>query len=204
MDITTRREAREHQSTYYFTGKACVNGHTEQRFVSTGGCKGCLRDSETANKHKWRDARKAYRDRNRWRAVERNREWRRLNPDKVKESRKRTYNPFACAVRYQRSREKMLQTSKNHRTLHKSWYAAHAAKRRAAMKQATPGWFEHEAVRCLYDESARISQGVGELHEVDHTVPLQHDLVCGLHCIANLRIITATENRIKNNTFVIT
>lgn len=38
---------------------------------------------------------------------------------------------------------------------------------------------------------------------VDHIIPLKHDLVCGLHVVANLQIIPGSENLSKNNRFVV-
>ena len=38
-------------------------------------------------------------------------------------------------------------------------------------------------------------------HHVDHIVPLVHELVCGLHCEANLQVLTAQQNLEKNNSF---
>jgi hypothetical protein len=78
---------------------------------------------------------------------------------------------------------------------------AHWRQRRAAMRQATPSWanrfFMAEAYRLAKLRSAMLGQ---EWH-VDHIVPLQSDLVCGLHCEANLRVIPAPDNRAKFNTY---
>jgi hypothetical protein len=47
---------------------------------------------------------------------------------------------------------------------------------------------------------ARLREEVtGQKWEVDHIVPLQSPLVCGLHNEFNLRVITRFENRSKNN-----
>jgi hypothetical protein len=76
-----------------------------------------------------------------------------------------------------------------------------SATRRAAKKSATPIWFEKEAILELYAESSARSMSEGVKYHVDHIVPLQSELVCGLHCLANLQIITATENHRKNNRY---
>ena len=39
----------------------------------------------------------------------------------------------------------------------------------------------------------------GLLYEVDHEVPINSDLVCGLNCEANLQIILGQENQRKGN-----
>ena len=37
--------------------------------------------------------------------------------------------------------------------------------------------------------------------EVDHIVPINHPLVCGLHTEDNLQIVTANYNHFKSNYF---
>jgi hypothetical protein len=74
-------------------------------------------------------------------------------------------------------------------------------KRRAVERQATPSWanrfFMAEAYRLARLRTSMLGQG----WHVDHIVPLQSDLVCGLHCEANLRVIPAPDNRAKFNTY---
>lgn len=44
-----------------------------------------------------------------------------------------------------------------------------------------------------------MTQSTGIDYQVDHIVPLRSPIVSGLHCEANLRVITATENAQKGN-----
>lgn len=66
---------------------------------------------------------------------------------------------------------------------------------------ATPGWAQFEEIRAKYEERDRIIRETGIPHHVDHIIPLQGKLVCGLHVAANLRVITAKENLAKKNHF---
>jgi hypothetical protein len=77
---------------------------------------------------------------------------------------------------------------------------AHDAARRATRKNAIPAWADQMAIIRLYKEAKRITLTTGVKHHVDHIVPLQSDIVCGLHVVANLQIITASENLSKYNT----
>lgn len=73
--------------------------------------------------------------------------------------------------------------------------------RRESIKNATPSWLSDEDklhIDRFYEVSAAMS--VGEIkHEVDHIVPLNHPLVCGLHIPRNLQIITYDKNKEKGN-----
>lgn len=73
------------------------------------------------------------------------------------------------------------------------------AKRNAAKLGATPPWANQEAIKQFYVEARRLTAETGIPHEVDHIVPLQHPLVCGLHVETNLQVLTAEANNKKNN-----
>ncbi len=73
------------------------------------------------------------------------------------------------------------------------------ARAREWMAMATPKWADLEKIAAIYDESRRVSCDSGVPHEVDHIIPLRGHDVCGLHVETNLRVITAEENRRKNN-----
>jgi hypothetical protein len=76
---------------------------------------------------------------------------------------------------------------------------ANNAKRIAAKYRATVAWADRDAIRAFYAEAARLTDETGIRHEVDHIYPLQGELVCGLHCEANLQILTKEENIRKLN-----
>jgi hypothetical protein len=74
-------------------------------------------------------------------------------------------------------------------------YAARNAKRRATKLRATPIWADLERIKQIYKERP-------EGYHVDHIVPLQGKLACGLHCEFNLQYLTASDNIIKGNRFL--
>lgn len=76
----------------------------------------------------------------------------------------------------------------------KESYRAHCAKRWAKKKQRTPLWADLDAIHEFY-------KNCPEGYEVDHIVPLQGELVSGLHVLNNLQYLTPRENTSKNNHF---
>lgn len=68
------------------------------------------------------------------------------------------------------------------------------AKSRASKLQRTPFWSETKEIKQFY-------QNCPPGYEVDHILPLQGELVSGLHVLSNLQYLTSFENRSKNNHF---
>ncbi len=89
-----------------------------------------------------------------------------------------------------------LNRSRNHYYLNKYMYFAKNAKYKAAKLNATPNWANLIAIKEIY-------RACHTGYHVDHIVPLQNDLVCGLHCEFNLQHLAASENISKSNNFKI-
>jgi hypothetical protein len=70
-------------------------------------------------------------------------------------------------------------------------------RRRRREKRNTPPWVDKVKTRALYKEAKRLSALTGELHVVDHIVPLDGKIVCGLHWHENMRVIHWLPNALK-------
>lgn len=73
-------------------------------------------------------------------------------------------------------------------------------RRRARERRATPPWLsplQRLAIGSLYLLAATMTRLSGEQHVVDHIVPLDGKLVCGLHVPWNMRVTHWRENAVK-------
>jgi hypothetical protein len=66
-------------------------------------------------------------------------------------------------------------------------------KRRAVKKKAAPKWADKNIIKELYTRAKLLGL------EVDHIVPLNSPIVCGLHTPDNLELVSRIENRKKGN-----
>lgn len=78
---------------------------------------------------------------------------------------------------------------------------ANTAKRRAFKLKATPKWADQKKMAEFYEEAAFATEFFEVPFDVDHIVPLISELVCGLHCEANLKVIKGSLNRSKGNSY---
>ena len=73
--------------------------------------------------------------------------------------------------------------------------------RRAAKLQQTPSWANDQLIAAYYKEAKRLEELTGIQFHVDHIIPLQGELVSGLHVETNLQLLPAHENLGKSNRF---
>ena len=105
---------------------------------------------------------------------------------------------------YRNNREAILARNKKWHEANILKHRKRIAKRRAAMLNAVPEWADHEQIAAIYAMAKWLELTVlGQKYHVDHVVPLQNSLVCGLHVHQNLSIVRASENLSKGNRFSI-
>jgi hypothetical protein len=176
------------------TSKTCSTCHTPKHlsdFYVCGGrirarCKSCCRlKAETK-----REDRRAYRA-----------TYNQRNPNAFRDwwAKNRDHNLERCRRYHQQNKESRAAAYARWAKANPDAVNALVAKRISAKKRAIPPWADLKAVRAFYAEALRLTRETGIRHEVDHIYPLQSDVVCGLHCEANLRVITKVENQRKKN-----
>lgn len=111
-----------------------------------------------------------------------NRQWKERNPGKVKAAMA-AWNATPAA------RQAVAQWGR----VNKHKRNAITARRYAKKSQSTPRWAERELIAEVYRQAALRGW------HVDHVVPLNSPLVCGLHCWANLQLLSPSENCSKGN-----
>lgn len=76
---------------------------------------------------------------------------------------------------------------------------ASTALRRSQRLRATPAWASRDTILCFYKLAQEVTRTTGMRANVDHIVPLRSPLVCGLHCEANLSVVSEVVNKSKGN-----
>ncbi len=139
---------------------------------------------------KYREISRAKRRRNPKRYADIRRRFRERNREK-RRAESRLY--------YAQNKEKAKAASRRWALKNPARMKANKARRRSCEITATPQWADVVAIKRFYDEAQRISADTGVLHHVDHIVPLNSPIVCGLHCQFNLQILEGAENARKSN-----
>lgn len=217
MQIITLKEAKELGLKRFYTGVPCSRGHLVERSVSSRGCLECLRENmaksrgnEGAPRKSDRQARDTARslgdtiyytgipcpqghDEGRYVAnaactrCVKNRVVTKHKADPEARSAKRI-------AQYNNDRERVLEQTREYRKLNPHVGRAKIAKRRASTLQRTPKWADLVAIKEIYKDCP-------ESYVVDHIIPLQGELVSGLHVPSNLQYLTGSDNSSKRNKF---
>lgn len=90
-----------------------------------------------------------------------------------------------------RNPEKVKEQRRAYREANPKKQTHDKAMQRARALNAVPPWVDVSAIRAIYDACP-------DGYEVDHIIPLQHELACGLHVPWNLQYLTKVENQRKN------
>lgn len=192
----------EKHLTEYGTHKTTADGYNPK-------CKACIsnyqRKYREKNKKKLNEYHLQYAANNRETAKARTKQWIRDNAEQKKENDRRYYQENRETLlkkekqKYQQNKEIKKNRAKQWREKNPDRVAANLANRRANKKQATPKWANLKEIEKLYTEAKLLTKQNNEEYQVDHIVPLNSDIVCGLHWENNLQVITAIDNNSKNN-----
>jgi hypothetical protein len=119
----------------------------------------------------------------------------RLEPKEVREEHCRKRKAKAVAEWQKKNPDKVAASRLKQKLNGNS--AAKTAKRRAITFNATPSWADLEEIKNVYLEARYFGM------HVDHIIPLNHPLVCGLHVWDNLQLLNPIDNIRKGNKYAI-
>lgn len=173
-----------------------------------------------------------YAAKNREQAYARVKAWREANPEKVTEQHKRYAEKYPeklaakqaiwkkrnlekaregykkqAAKKRAEQPEQVKAAKKAYAQRNKAVINAAVARRKAAKLRRTPKWltkFDKLKIQCVYSIAAMLTRVNNEPWHVDHIIPLQGDLVSGLHVPSNLQVMRGVENIRKHKKFEVT
>jgi hypothetical protein len=182
----TRKEAKETNSLFYFTGEPCSRGHIALRKVK-GVCVECMKEDWAIDNEKRKSKPKT---------------------EAAKAAGRRYYEKNREAViarAAQRPKHEVQAYRREYKHRNPDATRADTSVRKRRHRDATPRWItidEKTLMKKLYIEARKLTKLTGVMYVVDHIVPLRGESVCGLHVPWNLRVITQEENLLKSNKLV--
>ena len=106
---------------------------------------------------------------------------------------------------YSNNRDSVLKSRKTYAIENQDKRTALRQNRRAARIKRTPPWAKdimRDYMKLVSKFSKALTKRTGIKQSIDHIVPLQGELVSGLHLPWNIQIISLSENSGKCNKFV--
>ena len=167
---------------------------------SKGNCRKCQRKKHREeNNHLYKEKAKTYYHNNKEKMQKVIYNWREENKQKyidITDKAREKYNRTTRKEKYwlRGGRERNIEYCRENR--HR--YNFLAAKRKAALLKAMPKWLSREQVEEIWNIYKHRPHG----HHVDHIIPLQSDLVCGLHVPWNLQYLLERENMAKGSKLI--
>ncbi len=189
MKLISRNKAIKLGLKRYFTGKPCSHGHVSERVTQNHMCVVCKADWGRLRNIRDKVEIAAY-----------NKAYRIENKERIAEQRRNS--PIRLA-----GMKKWRDANKEHRAAYQDEYikagysADNLARRRSKKLAATAVWANHKKIQRTYQLAAWASRFTDEPLEVDHVVPLQGELISGLHVEDNLQILSRSQNRSKGNRY---
>lgn len=215
-----RKEAQTLRQVTYDSDTPCKRGHVGKHRTKNGSCINCEQINRQQNYVNVRDKHvtymKSYYRLHKPKLNQQSRQYYQTHQEALRASQQSRYKKlrdyylkynqqyYQKNVEYfRRHQQKFYQENIDYYVeywqTNAAKYNSNSAKRRAALKQAIPRWADLDAIQMMYQECKLLCDSTGIPHEVDHIVPLQSDVVCGLHCVDNLQILSRFENRRKSN-----
>lgn len=135
---------------------------------------------------------KLYQQNNRDKEAEKMRRWRSANPEREKANR---------LAWLEKNGERKKQTNRNFVLANRHKINMYAANYRSLKIRAMVDWANIFFIEEAYELAKLREEKTGFDWHVDHIVPLNSKIVCGLHCEDNLQVIPGKENLSKQNRY---
>lgn len=156
-------------------------------------CSKCNIEKEISMFHKRKDVKTGYR-----------KDCKECHHKQTVNTRDKTEKSLYDNIWYRENKERRKQLATKWQKNNSTKWNAYVTSREAEKIKAIPKWLDKEdleVIEWVYETARERTNKYGIKFEVDHIIPLRGKNVCGFHCIENLQVITAYENRCKSNKY---